>query len=121
MIQNILGKGMDCHLLALKRISEANGLGTPDLFKDETYSISNKFALSTSQVSNFVPVFFITQLSKFLNKRFQLRWMNHLCVMGLLYRMVMVVHITQNHRILFLLFHPLNHAIQQIQNNFRTY
>jgi choline O-acetyltransferase len=56
MIQNILGKGMDCHLLALKRISEENGLGTPELFKDETYSISNKFALSTSQV-NFLILF----------------------------------------------------------------
>jgi choline O-acetyltransferase len=51
MIQNILGKGMDCHLLALKKISEDNGFGTPELFKDESYSISNQFALSTSQVS----------------------------------------------------------------------
>ena len=51
MIQNILGKGMDCHLLALKNISEDNGYGTPELFKDESYKISNQFALSTSQVS----------------------------------------------------------------------
>ena len=53
MIQNILGKGMDCHLLALKRISEENGLGTPELLKDDSYNISNQFVLSTSQVNNF--------------------------------------------------------------------
>ena len=51
MIQNILGKGMDCHLLALKQISEESGQGTPALFTDPSYRISNQFALSTSQVS----------------------------------------------------------------------
>lgn len=51
MIQNILGKGMDCHLLALKQISEESGHGTPALFTDPSYRISNQFALSTSQVS----------------------------------------------------------------------
>jgi choline O-acetyltransferase len=41
---------MDCHLLALKKVAEENNFGTPDIFKDESYRISNKFTLSTSQV-----------------------------------------------------------------------
>ena len=41
---------MDCHLLALKKISEENGMGTPEIFQDESYKISNQFSLSTSQV-----------------------------------------------------------------------
>lgn len=41
---------MDCHLLALKRISEENGLGTPEIFRDPSYKISNQFRLSTSQI-----------------------------------------------------------------------
>jgi choline O-acetyltransferase len=49
-LKNILGKGMDCHLLALKEIAVENGFGVPDLFKDESYGISNHFSLSTSQI-----------------------------------------------------------------------
>ncbi len=41
---------MDCHLLALKQISTEEGFDIPDLFKDESYRISNYFSLSTSQV-----------------------------------------------------------------------
>jgi hypothetical protein len=44
---------MDCHLLALKKISEENGMGTPEIFQDESYRISNQFSLSTSQVRDY--------------------------------------------------------------------
>ena len=48
--KSILGKGMDCHLLALKCISEEKNYEIPELFTDESYNISNYFQLSTSQV-----------------------------------------------------------------------
>ncbi|XP_039300487.1 choline O-acetyltransferase-like isoform X2 [Nilaparvata lugens] len=49
MIENILGDGIDCHLLGLREQSKL--LDQPmDLFKDESYRIANHFALSTSQV-----------------------------------------------------------------------
>ncbi|XP_039301605.1 choline O-acetyltransferase-like [Nilaparvata lugens] len=49
MIENILGDGIDCHLLGLREQSKL--LDQPmDLFKDECYRIANHFALSTSQV-----------------------------------------------------------------------
>ncbi|XP_039300623.1 LOW QUALITY PROTEIN: choline O-acetyltransferase, partial [Nilaparvata lugens] len=48
MIENILGDGIDCHLLGLREQSKL--LDQPmDLFKDESYRIANHFALSTSQ------------------------------------------------------------------------
>ncbi|CAF0786065.1 unnamed protein product [Brachionus calyciflorus] len=50
MIDNILGKGMDCHLLVLKQISIEYNFGIPELFLDESYNISNHFSLSTSQI-----------------------------------------------------------------------
>lgn len=50
MINSILGKGMDCHLLALKQISIEQGYEIPALFTDESYKISNYFQLSTSQI-----------------------------------------------------------------------
>ncbi len=37
-------------MLALKKVAEENDFGTPELFQDESYQISNKFTLSTSQV-----------------------------------------------------------------------
>jgi hypothetical protein len=39
-------------MLALKQIAIENDFGVPDLFQDDSYAISNHFALSTSQVSN---------------------------------------------------------------------
>ncbi|CAF1101844.1 unnamed protein product [Didymodactylos carnosus] len=51
MIQNILGQGMDNHMLALKQIAHDYQIPTPELFLDESYKISNHFALSTSQVT----------------------------------------------------------------------
>jgi carnitine O-acetyltransferase len=42
---------MDCHLLALKQIAIENGLEIPEIFTDQSYSISNYFSLSTSQVT----------------------------------------------------------------------
>ena len=41
---------MDCHMLALKCIAEQDGAETPELFKDVTWSLCNRFTLSTSQV-----------------------------------------------------------------------
>lgn len=41
---------MDCHLLALKCVADENGYEMPEIFKDESYKISNYFQLSTSQV-----------------------------------------------------------------------
>ncbi|RZF48599.1 hypothetical protein LSTR_LSTR009308 [Laodelphax striatellus] len=49
MVENILGDGIDVHLLGLREQSKL--LDQPmDLFKDESYRIANHFALSTSQV-----------------------------------------------------------------------
>ena len=50
MLQAILGHGIDNHLLGLRQIAEEIGTETPDLFKDESYKLSNHFTLSTSQV-----------------------------------------------------------------------
>ncbi|XP_055587299.1 choline O-acetyltransferase isoform X2 [Uranotaenia lowii] len=51
MVQNILGYGIDIHLLGLREASkELNGT-VHDLFTDEGYKIANCFLLSTSQVA----------------------------------------------------------------------
>lgn len=41
---------IDNHLLGLREISKELNLEKPEIFADETYSISNQFILSTSQV-----------------------------------------------------------------------
>lgn len=41
---------MDCHLLALKVLASENGMEIPEIFSDESFSYSNHFTLSTSQV-----------------------------------------------------------------------
>ncbi|CAF0797737.1 unnamed protein product [Didymodactylos carnosus] len=51
MIQNILGQGMDNHMLALKQIAHNHQIPIPELFLDEGYKMSSHFALSTSQVT----------------------------------------------------------------------
>lgn len=55
MVENILGQGIDIHLLGLREAARET-LPTaahelPELFTDETYKIANSFLLSTSQVT----------------------------------------------------------------------
>ncbi|XP_067010374.2 choline O-acetyltransferase [Anabrus simplex] len=50
MIQNILGQGIDIHLLGLREMAKELEEPIPELFQDEVYRIANHFALSTSQV-----------------------------------------------------------------------
>jgi choline O-acetyltransferase len=50
MVQSILGKGMDCHLLGLKQVAIENSFDMPEVFLDDSFSISNHFSLSTSQI-----------------------------------------------------------------------
>lgn len=50
MIDNILGQGIDIHLLGLRESAMELTGGTPAIFLDETYRIANRFVLSTSQV-----------------------------------------------------------------------
>ncbi|KAL1517126.1 hypothetical protein ABEB36_000934 [Hypothenemus hampei] len=55
MIDNILGMGIDIHLLGLREAaretSPTAASALPDIFTDESYRIANKFLLSTSQVA----------------------------------------------------------------------
>ncbi|KAJ9601391.1 hypothetical protein L9F63_000415, partial [Diploptera punctata] len=50
MVENILGQGIDIHLLGLREMAKELGEPIPDIFQDEVYKIANHFALSTSQV-----------------------------------------------------------------------
>lgn len=50
MVENILGEGIDVHLLGLKQQATEMGMDLPQLFTDETFKVANNFALSTSQV-----------------------------------------------------------------------
>jgi choline O-acetyltransferase len=50
MVENILGEGIDVHLLGLRQQASDLGMDVPKLFDDETFQIANHFALSTSQV-----------------------------------------------------------------------
>ena len=49
-MQTILGHGIDCHMLGLRNIAAEKGLPIPEVFKDQGYTKSNHFSLSTSQV-----------------------------------------------------------------------
>lgn len=55
MIDNILGQGIDIHLLGLREAaretSPTAASPLPEIFTDPTYRIANKFQLSTSQVA----------------------------------------------------------------------
>lgn len=61
MVDNILGQGVDIHLLGLreaaKDTSPTAASPLPELFTDETYKIANSFILSTSQVRSMVGTF----------------------------------------------------------------
>ncbi|CAG7722187.1 unnamed protein product [Allacma fusca] len=50
MVDNILGEGIDIHLLGLRQQAIELGMDVPPLFMDETFKIANHFALSTSQL-----------------------------------------------------------------------
>lgn len=55
MVDNILGQGIDIHLLGLreaaKETSPTAATPLPELFTDASYRIANRFLLSTSQVA----------------------------------------------------------------------
>lgn len=55
MVDNILGQGIDIHLLGLREAaretSPTAASPLPEIFTDESYRIANKFLLSTSQVA----------------------------------------------------------------------
>jgi len=50
MVENILGQGIDIHLLGLREAAVELTGGLPPIFLDETYRVANRFLLSTSQV-----------------------------------------------------------------------
>lgn len=50
MVDNILGQGVDVHLLGLREQSKLMGVPMK-LFNDESFRKFNHFSLSTSQVS----------------------------------------------------------------------
>nr|CAD7586456.1 unnamed protein product [Timema genevievae] len=49
MVENIMGEGIDIHLLGLREMARESGEPTPEIFQDEVYKLANHFALSTSQ------------------------------------------------------------------------
>lgn len=50
MVQNILGHGIDIHLLGLREACNDRGEPLHDFFTDESFKTANCFLLSTSQV-----------------------------------------------------------------------
>jgi len=60
MIDNILGMGIDTHLLGLRQAARENAISCP-VFEDDSFRIANHFALSTSQVNCFF-LFFRTNI-----------------------------------------------------------
>lgn len=54
MIQNILGDGIDIHLLGLREQCLLSTGKLHPLFTDESYKLANYFKLSTSQVINLI-------------------------------------------------------------------
>ena len=59
MVENILGQGIDIHLLGLRELAKDLGEPLPDIFQDEVYRTANHFALSTSQVWQQYASFYI--------------------------------------------------------------
>ncbi|XP_059489583.1 choline O-acetyltransferase isoform X3 [Neocloeon triangulifer] len=51
MVDNILGQGIDIHLLGLNKAAKENLHSEPEIFLDKAFSKLNHFSLSTSQVS----------------------------------------------------------------------
>ncbi|XP_064081549.1 choline O-acetyltransferase-like isoform X2 [Macrobrachium nipponense] len=50
MVNNILGRGIDIHLLGLREMAKEMGLPPQDIFTHRSYQVANHFRLSTSQV-----------------------------------------------------------------------
>lgn len=50
-MQAITGMAIDNHLLGLREVARERFKELPEMFRDETYLTSNRFILSTSQVS----------------------------------------------------------------------
>lgn len=53
MIDNILGMGIDSHLLGLRQAARENAISCA-VFEDDSFRIANHFALSTSQVNSYI-------------------------------------------------------------------
>nr|CAD7443826.1 unnamed protein product [Timema bartmani] len=49
MVENIMGEGIDIHLLGLREMAKESREPTPEIFQDDVYKLANHFALSTSQ------------------------------------------------------------------------
>lgn len=57
MVRNILGQGIDNHLLGLRQLAKTID-NASDVFQDPSFQIVHHFALSTSQVPHyFTPPF----------------------------------------------------------------
>ncbi|XP_068222983.1 choline O-acetyltransferase isoform X5 [Palaemon carinicauda] len=50
MVNNILGRGIDIHLLGLREMAKEMGLPPQEIFTHRSYQVANHFRLSTSQV-----------------------------------------------------------------------
>ena len=55
MVRNILGQGIDIHLLGLRQAAVENDFEA-EIFQDPSYAAINHFALSTSQVKYSKPL-----------------------------------------------------------------
>ena len=51
MVNNILGRGIDNHLLGLREVAKEMSLPTPEIFRHSSFQTSCHFRLSTSQVN----------------------------------------------------------------------
>jgi hypothetical protein len=64
MVQNILGQGIDIHLLGLREACREVEGNMHEIFTDDCFKIANCFLLSTSQVPNdafekiYFPIFY---------------------------------------------------------------
>lgn len=58
MVDNILGMGIDIHLLGLKQAARENAMPCT-IFEDDSFRVANHFALSTSQVNYFYIFYFV--------------------------------------------------------------
>ena len=55
-MQGVSGQAVDRHLLGLRLIAQEAGMEIPNFFKDEAYSRSMYYRLSTSQVSRVTDI-----------------------------------------------------------------
>ncbi|CAH1246488.1 CHAT [Branchiostoma lanceolatum] len=56
-LQALKGQGIDCHLLGLKEMAAMIDMPMPDIFTDDSFDLTNKFVLSTSQVPTTMDAF----------------------------------------------------------------